>query len=171
MERYELTDGSGVITVYGNGDVEATGSARQTARAWFDEAFGASNVPPPDRAEVLRTIRMDETIPEDAADALTDLVWAAFETDDEEPAVDWAARVAAAADLDELCEVLNDLHEAKRQAEEVGDTFTDPIDYAGLPTFGGEAPDDTAGVWSWDAERILVGAGDWEIVAREDYDG
>jgi hypothetical protein len=27
-----------------------------------------------------------------------------------------------------------------------------------LPTFGGEEPESTNGVWSWDADRLLVGA-------------
>lgn len=44
-----------------------------------------------------------------------------------------------------------------------------------LPTFGGEAPASTDGVWSWDAERVLVGThvgqagemGALRIVARE----
>lgn len=30
-------------------------------------------------------------------------------------------------------------------------------DWTDLPTFGGEAPRDTAGIWSWDATRLLVG--------------
>lgn len=33
------------------------------------------------------------------------------------------------------------------------------IDYSELPTFGGDAPSDTLGVWSWDAESLLVGDG------------
>lgn len=39
-----------------------------------------------------------------------------------------------------------------------------------LPTFGGAAPADTDGVWSWDEQRLLVGtcADDLEIVARTD---
>ena len=41
----------------------------------------------------------------------------------------------------------------------------------GLPTFGGSAPEDTTEVWSWDAERLLVGAcvADLEIVDRADW--
>ena len=37
-----------------------------------------------------------------------------------------------------------------------------------LPTYGGDTPDDTREVWSWDAGRLLVGtcASDLEIVAR-----
>jgi len=41
-----------------------------------------------------------------------------------------------------------------------------------LPTFGGDEPDDTAGVWSWDAERLLVGtcADDLTIYTRDEWD-
>ena len=37
-----------------------------------------------------------------------------------------------------------------------------------LPTFGGEPPADTAGIWSWDASRIIIGecADDLVIEAR-----
>lgn len=39
-----------------------------------------------------------------------------------------------------------------------------------LPTFGGDEPRSTSGVWSWDATRLLVGtcADDLRIVPRED---
>lgn len=37
-----------------------------------------------------------------------------------------------------------------------------------LPTFGGEEPDDTAQVWSWDEDSLLVGtcADDLDIIPR-----
>ena len=37
-----------------------------------------------------------------------------------------------------------------------------------LPTYGGDAPRDTLGVWSWDADYLLIGAcaTELEIVAR-----
>ena len=35
------------------------------------------------------------------------------------------------------------------------------IDVTDLPTYGGEEPDDTIGVWSWDATSLLVGEGSW----------
>lgn len=40
-----------------------------------------------------------------------------------------------------------------------------------LPAFGGEAPANTLEVWSWDADRLLVGlcADDLRIVSREDW--
>lgn len=42
------------------------------------------------------------------------------------------------------------------------------VDMTGLPTFGGEAPANTSGVWSWSASRMLVGAciSEMQIVAR-----
>ena len=44
------------------------------------------------------------------------------------------------------------------------------IDMSALPTFGGLEPVDTAGVWSWDQSRLLVGGGsnDLEIVSKQD---
>lgn len=40
-----------------------------------------------------------------------------------------------------------------------------------LPTFGGTAPRDTSGIWSWDAERLLIGscADDLAIETRGRY--
>lgn len=43
------------------------------------------------------------------------------------------------------------------------------IDICDLPTFGGEDPASTDGVWSWDEDYILAGEGafrDWEIRER-----
>jgi hypothetical protein len=43
------------------------------------------------------------------------------------------------------------------------------IDICELPTFGGDWPKSTDGVWSWDENSILVGEGpfkDWEIRER-----
>ena len=42
------------------------------------------------------------------------------------------------------------------------------IDYSDLPTFGGDEPAETTGVWSWDDSRLLVGSciDDFEIVDR-----
>ena len=52
----------------------------------------------------------------------------------------------------ESCETLDGL---------LGLLRTDPegLDWTDLRTFGGEAPADTSGVWSWDEDRILVGDG------------
>lgn len=43
------------------------------------------------------------------------------------------------------------------------------VAYDELPSFGGETPASTFGVWSWDADRLLVGEGsDWRIVSRSE---
>ena len=42
-------------------------------------------------------------------------------------------------------------------------------DFSDLPNFGGVEPEDTAGIWSWDEDRLLLGEGDLEIVTREEY--
>ena len=45
--------------------------------------------------------------------------------------------------------------------------------FASLPTFGGEEPRNTNGVWSWNATHVLVGEGknDFAILDRNDPDG
>lgn len=67
--------------------------------------------------------------------------------------------VSAATNLEELKEILeqNELHD--KTWEE-------------LPTFGGEMPFNTGGVWSWDESRVLVGTNseDLEIMDRDDED-
>lgn len=68
----------------------------------------------------------------------------------------------AAGSLDMLLDILRDypattLREERRMTE--------------LPTFGGEEPQDTDRVWSWDETRLLVGTGsaDFKIVARAEW--
>ncbi len=51
--------------------------------------------------------------------------------------------------LDDLLAILKALNEEE----------TAHVDMTDLPSFGGEEPDDTAGVWSWDEKRELVGDG------------
>lgn len=46
------------------------------------------------------------------------------------------------------------------------------VDICELPTFGGNQPSDTSGVWSWDQDHLLVGEGrfsEWRIVERADW--
>lgn len=41
------------------------------------------------------------------------------------------------------------------------------FDVSSLPTFGGDTPEDTHEVYSWDEENVLIWDGDnWEIAAR-----
>lgn len=57
----------------------------------------------------------------------------------------------------------------------------DPDEYpentlASLPTFGGDEPSDTRGIYSWDEANLLMsedprtGASEWTIVPRSDYE-
>ena len=48
---------------------------------------------------------------------------------------------------------------------------TPEYDWTKLPSFGGEEPEDTTGVWSWDEKNVLVGesAYDLEIVSRDEW--
>jgi hypothetical protein len=59
------------------------------------------------------------------------------------------------ATLDELAEMMRD-----------GQVFR--FDDGTLPTFGGDEPTDTCGVWSWDATRAIVGncRSNIEIITR-----
>ena len=70
--------------------------------------------------------------------------------------------IKAAGNLEELLDILINNADAIEENQ---------YDLTSLPTFGGAEPDDTTGVWSWDAENLLVGEGsisEWEIVNRAD---
>lgn len=67
------------------------------------------------------------------------------------------AKVNACTTLDELLDVLQGMEDSRE------------VDMTSLPTFGGTEPQNTIGVWSWDATRLIVGMGsDYEIVDRDD---
>lgn len=62
----------------------------------------------------------------------------------------------AFGDLETLRDELNNWREGV--SPDVRDQCV--VQYDDLPTFGGEEPDDTCGVWSWDADRVLLDNGD-----------
>ena len=65
-------------------------------------------------------------------------------------------KVNACTNLEELLKILTRLEDSRE------------VDMTSLPTFGGNEPKDTQGVWSWDATHMIVGTGsDYEIVDRE----
>lgn len=78
----------------------------------------------------------------------------------EDTVLEWAAmHPARCEDLDELWVAL----------ERFGsDMEAAGVDLTSLPTFGGEEPSDTQGVYSWDEGRLLIDDGDggYEIVER-----
>jgi hypothetical protein len=64
-------------------------------------------------------------------------------------------RILASRSLEELLAILREID------AECGESEIDPAaayDATSLPTFGGSAPNDTSGVWSWDEKSLLVGA-------------
>lgn len=73
--------------------------------------------------------------------------------------------INTAPTLTDLCAILNRLQKACTatfacKLEEV-------VDLSALPTFGGEEPRNTAGIFSWDADRLLLADGKhWYTVAR-----
>jgi len=79
-----------------------------------------------------------------------------------------------ATNLDELLAALRAAEAAARVLAESTGSEPVEIDIDNLPVFGGETPANTAGVWSWDETRLLVGAcigtgefsDDLRIVAR-----
>ena len=47
-------------------------------------------------------------------------------------------------------------------------------DWSDLPTFGGDEPEDTMEVWSWDEDNLLIGSGsitEMEIIPRTELRG
>lgn len=91
--------------------------------------------------------------------------------DTQDPAnTGWAYRIVEFNDLDERVgeesgeiNTLDDLLDALRAA----DRISDDTDMSSLPTFGGDEPEDTSEVFSWDAGRLLVGGQTpFEIIAR-----
>ena len=71
------------------------------------------------------------------------------------------ANIAAAANL-------NSLLQALRETRSLTSEEQDEINWTDLQTFGGDEPDSALGVWSWDAEGLLVGtcADDLKIISR-----
>lgn len=64
-----------------------------------------------------------------------------------------------------LTDLLNNLVELHQEGRE------DEIQMTSLPLFGGQEPEHTLGVWSWDEEHLLIGEGwsDFMIVNRADW--
>jgi hypothetical protein len=70
--------------------------------------------------------------------------------------------MAAATDLDDLRSRLLAIGSDPATGHHLDQALSE------LPTFGGTMPADTQEVWSWDADRLLVG-NEFEIVARADW--
>jgi hypothetical protein len=86
------------------------------------------------------------------------------------------APILTASNLSELLVALNAAGDEITRLQQLGlDAGALIGDYGraleDCATFGGDEPDDTAGMWSWDDTHLLVGEG-WgglEIVARGEW--
>lgn len=67
-----------------------------------------------------------------------------------------------AATLDDLLALL----EERSNALDADERLEDAIDLADLPTYGGDEPRDTHGIYSWDESRVLAYDNGWSIEAR-----
>lgn len=74
--------------------------------------------------------------------------------------------VANAQTIQQLCDALNSF-----EPDFFGQRLEDVVDLCGLPTFGGEAPADTSGIWSWNPWCLLcfdVGTSVYYISSRKE---
>ena len=65
---------------------------------------------------------------------------------------------------------LIDMRDNLRIARINDENYCDHIDLSSLPTFGGNEPDDTNEIFSWDSDNYLVpdnGETGWEIIPRD----
>ena len=78
------------------------------------------------------------------------------------------SRIDACKNLVQLCATLNAIEaEIENEDSDFNVYIGDYVDITDLPTFGGVAPKNTAGIWSWDAEYQIVAGGDgFEIESR-----
>lgn len=84
--------------------------------------------------------------------------------------------ITDAATLEALCDLLGEAD----AAVEPGSALEHVIDTADLPTYGGDVPGDTHGIYSWDADSVLVHdtvvfgdathrCGNWQVIPRDDW--
>ena len=78
-----------------------------------------------------------------------------------------------ATSLNHLLEIIkNDRQEFEAAYQNCENPNPTNWDWSALPTFGGTMPDDTAGVFSYDAKSLLVGTcpDDMRIISRASVD-
>lgn len=66
----------------------------------------------------------------------------------------------------DACTNLLGLRDTLNLISEAGADDGNHVDYCNLPTFGGVAPQETEGVFSWDATRTLEECGKWRVEDR-----
>lgn len=82
--------------------------------------------------------------------------------------------VDGATDLDELLAALQEIEQSVRRVDDeewtdgdLAQRVDELVDITSLPTYGGEDPYHTGGVWSWDATRQIAGEGPWSAMRVE----
>jgi hypothetical protein len=95
-------------------------------------------------------------------------------TDDKLSEIALAIRVAKS--LRELCGALNAFRTVHYDADRepcdlAGNLSRHRVELPDLRTFGGDEPQSTLGIWSWDADSLMIYApeGGFEICSRADY--
>ena len=85
----------------------------------------------------------------------------------ESGAIELVLDVNRAESLIQLHAILNQIdvyNMDKQEPEEI------VVEYSDLPTFGGDEPEDTTGIYSWDKDELLTnrdgGSGQWIIEGR-----
>jgi len=85
----------------------------------------------------------------------------------ESGAIELVLDVNRAESLIQLHAILNQIEVFNLDKEETDKII---VDYSALPNFGGEEPEDTTGIFSWDNVDLLTnrdgGAGSWIIEGR-----
>lgn len=76
-------------------------------------------------------------------------------------------QVEICENLDQLFEVIVRLQKAE-EAYPKTPKLEEVVDLTSLPNFGGEAPAETLGIFSWDKERLLMHDSSWKLIFRED---
>jgi hypothetical protein len=74
------------------------------------------------------------------------------------------AAIQSAADLNQLFAAIESYQDKGTRIDEVADL-------CGLPTYGGDEPVSTIGIWSWDPGRMIVSDynGNFVIESRDGY--
>jgi len=71
-----------------------------------------------------------------------------------------------AEDLDDLRDILNEYRDQIANPDSIITDYPPQMD--SLPTFGGDDIEDTVGIWSWNANSVLIQDvnGEWQIEPR-----
>jgi len=79
--------------------------------------------------------------------------------------------IKCSENLSQLLETLRTIESVLSETDDCDPLRVDElVDVTSLPTYGGEDPENTVGVWSWDETSLLVGEGSWADCSIEPRD-